>query len=401
MPTLYDAHILYDTHGLYDDPTGLVPPPPPPPPNPPGTTYRLVLAQRSSSGLGAPVVVGSVTLNDVMNTVGVGPGASVPLAWKRNLNGPGSLEFALPIEDPVVTADVFAPGKREVHLYRDPGDGSGEVLWFAGRLWTADVADWSVRFTAAGWWEDLRHREIATDLYYADLEQHDLAWNYIAYTQGLLYGDIGITRYNTTPTGITRTVEVCAEQRSGVASLVEDLASADDGFDFDITPNKAFRIWSPSRGVTTAVVFDMSTTVSTLAYTLDATEAAGEISGIGEVNQCEPVNNLVVTDTDSLTAFGLLQSSINRPDDDEELLAAQIREELRNHKSARMQPQISYWPEVGGPQVHTFDVGDTVTVIASRGFATFSQGFRVLSVGAVVTPTNRELVTVQLDSILA
>jgi hypothetical protein len=366
-----------------------------PPPTSP-VSYRLVLASLGTSGIGAPIVSHGIPLDDVLNQIGVAPGASVPLGWKKNLNGPGSIEFSLPIDDPFVTPANFAPGKREIHVYRD--DGSGEVLWAAGRLWTADVADWGMRFTASGWIEDLRHREVLTDLVYSGLEQHDMAWNYIDYTQNLLNGNRGITRHDTTPTGVTRDIEICAEQRRGIAELVDEIASTDDGFDWEISPGKVFRIFFPHRGTTPGVTFDLRTEIEVLSYTLDGTTLSNEVSGIGQVNQCDPVANDVVSDLTAQAEYGLLQSSIQRQDDDEQLLLGQIREELRNHKTPRMQPLIGHHPAVAGPSVDAYEVGDNVRAIASRGFATFNQLFRVLSVGAVVDH-DLEYVTVQLDGV--
>lgn len=367
-------------------------------------TYRLVLANLGTSGLGTPIVSGGHTLDDVMTLIGIAPGVADPVRWTKNINAPGAIEFSLPADDALVTMANFAEGKREVHLYRN--DGSGEVLWAAGRLWTSDMQDWGVRFAAEGFYSTLRRREFTDDEQWIDVEQHDIAWNAIAYTQAKANGNLGITRHDSVPTGFPRTLLVCAEERRSPADIIEEMAAFDDGFDFDVGPDKVFRIWSPRRGGVSAAVF-RTTEVETLTFQRDALSVSSSVSGLGKVEQCEPVFQDVVSDATALSGFGLLQSTVSRPDFNEEndhgldMLQSLMREELRTHKTPRFQVTVTYYPEVAGPQVDDYEVGDTARFISSRGFATFDQYFRIVSIECSVGVMNREHVTVTADSVIS
>lgn len=357
-------------------------------------TYRLVLAERSDTGLGTPIVT------DVLAEVGLPYGADTAIRWSRVLNGAGSLEFTAYID--TVTPDVYAPGQREVHLYRD--DGSGELLVWGGHLWKADVDhDW-VRFTALGWYEALRHREISTDFYRTSVDQFNIAWQLIDYTQDEDGGGLGITRFGVGGSGVGRTVLYCAEERQNIADAIEDLASADDGFDFDVTPNKRWRVWSPERGLdmSDTVGLHAESTVSELSYSIDATTVSNDVAGIGEGEDCEPIHFERARDEDSRALYGLMQSTVSRGDlnQDKPRITALAREELQQSKDAELHPTIRYPVLLDGPSPLTqdFGLGDVITLSASRGYATFNSPFRVLAYTITSTQTGREHVELELDS---
>lgn len=360
------------------------------------TNYRLVLAERSSTGLGAELVP------DVLGTAGVPYGGQSVMRWKRQLNGAGSLEFTLPTTGEGVTEATYAPGQRELHLYRD--DGGGEFLVWAGHLWVADVDhDW-VRFMGLGWYETLRHREMAEDFYRVDAGQLDIAWELINYTQSQTGGNIGVTRFPGSTGGVARTVLYCAEERQSIASAVEDLADADTGFDWEVTPTKRWKVWTPERGtdLSASVLLDAASTVSNLSYQVDATQVANEVAGIGERTDCEPIHYDREIDTTSRGDYGLMQTSVVRSDirQDAERISALARKELKLRKRARRLPAVGYPAELGGPlpMRGDFDIGDTVGLQASNGYATFDDPFRVMAYEVTVNRMGREFVTLDLDA---
>lgn len=364
-----------------------------PPVTEPLVAYRIVLAERSASGLGTPII------SDVL-AAGVPIDADAAGRWSRTLNAAGTLEFSLPIDG--CTPEDFDPGKRELHLYRD--DGSGERLVWAGHLWTADVAAPWVRFLGMGFYEALRHREISDDFYRHAAEQRGIAWDLIDYTQGQTDGGLGIVRASAAGSAITRTVTYCAEERQVIADAIEDLAAADDGFDFDIGPDKVWRTWSPLRGTdrTADVVLDTRNTIVDLSYTVDATQVENDVAGIGAKGDCEPIHFVRAVDTESRAAYGLMQGAIQRSDikQDDDLIDSLAAERLSLLKGARKQPVVKCFQGLvnKSPLDGDFDNGDVIGVRASWGYASFGEAFRLMSYAVSFDRLGHEFIELTLDS---
>lgn len=363
-------------------------------------SYRLVLANRSASGLGTPII------SDVL-AAGVPFDNQAAGRWGRTLNAAGTLEFSLPLD--ACSPEDFAPGQRELHLYREDSSHAGEALVWGGHLWVADVRTPWVRFLGVGFYEALRHREMSDDFYRfaanANAEQRAIAWALIAYTQGQPGGGLGITRGSTAGSGTLRTVDACAEERRVIADMIEDIAAADDGFDFEVGPDKVWRTWIPQRGTdrSATVTLDATDTIVDMSYTIDATQVENDVAGIGKKGDCEPIYYVRETDTDSRDTFGLMQGTITRNDirQDDDLIAALARERLALVKDARKQPNVRIFQGLGGPSPLTgeFDLGDVITVAASWGYATFTDPFRVGSYGVAFDRLGNEWLELTLDAV--
>lgn len=358
--------------------------------------YRLVLAQRSGSGLGTSII------SDVLV---LGVQEQLALRWSRALNAAGAIEFTLPIDSSGVTPANFAVGERELHLYRNAG--AGESLVWTGRLWAADVRMPWVRFAGFGFWEDLRHREISDDFYKFAVDQRTIAWDAINYTQTQTNGNIGITFGTATGAAvITRTIESCAEERQLVTDLIEDMAGADDGFDFEVSPDKSWKTWTPSRGtdLSGTVILNTTTQISDLSYTIDATKVENDVAGIGEKGDCEPITYLRQTDSASQTKFGLMQGTLSRSDlkQDDDMLLALTRSRLALAKIARRQPTVRCYQQMltQSPLSGDFSLGDSITITASKGFATFSEKFRLLAYDVSVDHMGNEQLDLTVSAVL-
>jgi hypothetical protein len=248
---------------------------------------------------------------------------------------------------------------------------------------------------------------VHTDFAWFNADRHDIAWDLIAYTQALTDGNMGITRFSSTPSGVVeKELIICAEEMQPIADQIQEFADADNGFDFDITPNKVFRIWSPRRGtdLSATVVFDTTRygNVQNLSYIVDATDMSSDVYGVGEVDDCEPITFFTQADATVRTAVGRLEESYQRSDISDDLLEAQTREELRISKEARFGLTIEVPTDIPGAPVYgTYDLGDIVRLIATRGFATIDQHFRIISISYDVHRPGREVVSVELSSVIA
>lgn len=308
------------------------------------------------------------------------------------LNGPGAASFTVPLLHDDATADNLAPGAREVRVYR------GTTRIFGGLLWAvnADVNGRTIRCVAEGFFSALRHRLITSDIVAMGDDQLDIAWNLIAYTQSA--GSLGITRGSATGSGVTRDLIWCVEDEAVVGDEIASMADADDGFDFWVDANKVWRTAYPRRGTTAAVALNAATNVSRLRIDADASYMANQIVGYDEPINCVP-QTTTVQDASSISTYGLLQRAVTISDlKSSTLKSARLAEALRLGKTPGVQAtattRLIPWAEGYG-------VGDTVTLTAAAGFATFNATpFRVLSHTTTVKGL-REEATVVLDSVIA
>lgn len=353
--------------------------------------YKLSLAQLGTSGLGA------VIEDDVLDRTGVPEGAA-ELHFTRVLNAAGALEFTLPIDDAFVTQDNFAPGARELHLYRD-----GDLIW-GGRLWRAEVTGWiSVRFGAEGFYSTLAHREVGEDLTYNNVDELDIAWDLIDYTQTLPGGNLGISRESATPAGVDRSIAYCLDSRDVISDAIETLAASEDGFDFEVGADKVWRTYHPLRGTTPGITLSTEIdgqVIDVQGLSIDASEISNEVTGIKGGGSCETPIAEYAIDTDSRDAYGLMQSNIAEDKVTPTHLQAMAEDALRIAKDPRRQVQAVLDAAMpGNPDLSTYDLGDQVTLVMSRGFATFDREFRIIQIDVVATPNERERVTVTLDGV--
>lgn len=377
-------------------------PPAAPPANPPGfVTYRLALANRGTSGLGTEII------SNVLATVGVPEGGN-QLSYTHRLNDHGTLEFQLPIDHAQVTKANFAVGARELHLYRN--DGTGEQLVWGGRLWTADVQGWFVRFIGYTWYYDLRRRDIVADYSATNKDQVTIVRELVDASQARTNGQLGITHYDASVSGTVRDFTVCAEERRKITDVIEDFAAADDGFDFDITPDKKLRFWSPRRQSASGLTFSGEAAgpgqVTDFGYQMDGSELATTIANVGPDEDCAEPDIVTASDSTAETTYGILDASIDAQNVlDPDQRQGMADEELRNRKVPRLQPTVRIPTGLGTDQYKNYDVGDTVTITTSRGaaggFGHFSQLFRVLERHFDVSSPGFEVTSLGLDQVVS
>lgn len=362
--------------------------------------YRMALAELQTAAPGN----GTTIEDDVTTRCGY-PDREIPIEFTRSLNAADALSFTLPADDPFVTQANFAPGAREIHLYRD------EVLMpGTGRLWRGDQTSLkSARFEVRGWWSVLEHREVSEDLVYNNVDELQIAWNLIAFTQARTGGDLGITRGSATPAGVNRWVAYCLDQRDEIASAIADLAAAENGFDFEIGPDKVWRTWSPLRGSDTGINLNGATNITnTFSLSIDASGVANEVTGIKGGGNCEtPVVELAL-DATSRGIYGLLQSNIAEDRISAVHLQAMAEDVLRISKDPRFQATVTLdpamesiaRPDIVVPDLSTYDLGDTLHLSTDIGFGSVDRDFRIVGISVRAGSVNREVITLKLDSVL-
>lgn len=366
--------------------------------------YRLALAERSTTGLGAEIIPDVFELIGDINNSG--------LTYTEELNGVGTLEFTLPLDHSSVTTDNFDIGGREMYLYRN--GGSGEVLVFGGKLWTVDIDGLTGRFLCYDFSHDLERRIVHDDYATQERDTFDIVWDLVTDTQNRPDGALGITRDFTTR-GHDRRFVVCVEERRTVLDCIQELSGAKQSFDFRVSPDKKLQLFSDHRGIDTIVTFN-DENMSEFRHQRDATNIETVVAAIGPIDDCS-TPSVYETTSPSITKYGVLDGTVeNDQIRDDDIREDTADKQVRENTVPRFQPDVTLETPLQDWNVDTatgydvqfedVNVGDTAGVSTSDaygvvgGFRNFNQTFRVVSKTVDVKRIGFETVTFGLDQIL-
>jgi peptidoglycan/xylan/chitin deacetylase (PgdA/CDA1 family) len=118
------------------------------------------------------------------------------------------------------------------------------------------------------------------------VDQGEIAWSLIDYTQNLDGGDLGISKgwSGTAPTGVTR--DRTYEVGNSIGERIQELSELLDGFDWDISPDGAsaltLDVWSPQRGSDRGVVLEFGGLVASFRREVNPSDYANAIRMSGE-----------------------------------------------------------------------------------------------------------------------
>lgn len=141
---------------------------------------------------------------------------------------------------------LFKGGYREAYLY----DASDNLLYsgFIDEMQTNSGASdhGTISVTSKGFFSLLDKRLTNVLRTYTSQDAGDIAWDLINYTQGLAYGNLGITR-GVHPVTVNRDRTFRYEY---IKTAIEGLTNKNilNGFDFEIDTGKVFNIFYPEKG---------------------------------------------------------------------------------------------------------------------------------------------------------
>lgn len=315
------------------------------------------------------------------------------------LNGPGSFNADLILTHVDSTEANFAEGARELRVYRD------NVLVWGGYLWRveAQLPD-ALQIVGQGYHSRLRRRFVMTDLIYITTAQEAIARGLVDHTQAQPSGSMGITTTlagNHTGASVARDRNYCSADSPNIAAGIDELAGLDDGLDFEITPsptssaNKVLKTYSPRKGTTVAVTIDK---FLALDYQSDASDVVSRTFARGDGDCSPPTDDR--SDATALASYGLLQDAITVDSDKLTDVQGANREVLRNRKTPRRNATVTFH-EAQGPAFGTYGVGDIVTLVAAKGYMSFSRQMRVITLDVQIRGNNKATYTLGLDSVVA
>jgi hypothetical protein len=318
-------------------------------------------------------------------------------------NDAGPISFDVSKHSKACNPSLLAPTKTELHLYR-----GGLFVW-GGYLWHArpSLDASTVAFAGSSYYSRLGRREVKADLNFEDEDQLDIAWGLIDYTQGRTGGELGITRANPAESsGVLRTIDYLASERSKIAEAIKTLAGGVDGFDFAIVPRRdaagvIYREWTayyPQKGEQSAALISLGKNVDAYSLDLDGLDVTSERTGTGS-GTGSSVLSALSSDAGALAEFGLLEDSTSYSDvTDEDLLQELTDEDQANHNTPPATLTVEVRPDDVDAGFEAFEVGDTVRVRILDGFYVDSDVYRrVASKAIAVTAAGRETMTVAFD----
>lgn len=314
--------------------------------------------------------------------------------WSEVLNDAGAASFVMPLRHPLCTRTLFQQGASELHIYY------GQNRVWGGHLYGAEAStsDDTVRFGFEGFFSRLKHRYVDVTRNYNNVDQFDIAWGLISYTQGKTNGNLGMnwTRGSATPSGVTRDINYPFWERTIIADAILDLAELNNGFDFQVTPNKTWTTYYPSRGAVKTIPLELGKNVQTWAMGEDATDTANAVSAIGAgdgKNTCIAV----ASSATNQAALGLME----RADSFTEIkryaqLNDKATEIVRQRKAPRLSPSITLYP-TQEPGIFAFNPGDRITLRAHEGYIDFERQMRCIAVTYALSNEGRCAATYSFD----
>jgi hypothetical protein len=180
--------------------------------------------------------------------------------YTARLNDNSELAFSIDGRHP--QAEAIAELSTDVHLLFT--DSAGTTILDRCRVGQTgdDIGEdaHATSVTCLDYRAVLARRELYSDatLTYTGVDQAEIAWALIAYTQGKPGGNLGISKgwTGTTPTGQLR--DRTYEAGDSIGQRIQELSEVIGGFDWDVSPVSAsalrLDIWSPERGSDRGVV---------------------------------------------------------------------------------------------------------------------------------------------------
>lgn len=313
------------------------------------------------------------------------------------LNGPGSATWTMPLRAAGVTMPNFAPWKRECIILRD-----GVTVWggYVTSSPASSTAPAEVRVSAQGWFAKTHKRVVSDDQIFTNTEQLNIAWNLIAYTQAKSNGDMGITRWGSeVASGILRDARYRWWERRVIGEVLQEMAERGNGFDFEITPLKVWKAYSPRKTGASGQTFELGVNVYNMSIDIDGSDTASEVHAVGAGDKDRTCIS-VVADGAAQTAYGRLEEVIDFRDIKHfDSLTDKANRYLNQHKGARFQPQLSIVTD--SPTWGSYEIGQTATVTANYGFLTFTGTYRIIAIVVHLTQAGNEVTTVHFDEVLA
>lgn len=292
---------------------------------------------------------------------------------------------------------LLGAGRHRLNCYRNG------VLWFSGQIvkakLTTNSLDTVVEVTTLGWLWLLGFRYISKGV---DTELVGdgtaLAQYAVDTVQAELYGDFGIIE-GSTPASPTVTTTVNTQN---VLEFIEDIGNADNGFDFEVTPDKVFNKFYPAKGSDLSndiVLRYPSNVIEQIEEFYDATDLANSVTAIGAGSGLAGVT-ATRDNFDSQIAFVKREKIVSVKNLDNATVVGDIAQQTLN-ETAYIAPlyRISFFGNQTAVDLNSFDTGDLLKVESRQVGAEIDQALRVFQIDVTISDTDLENVALTVGLI--
>lgn len=335
------------------------------------------------------------------------PFSTIKMAHVRN--GAGPMSATVDQRHVKATRTNLDPGRTIILLERDDRIIADALLWGA-----KPGAGGNMNCSGASLWSLFARRHITSNRTYADIDQLEVARDLIAWAQGTgstAHGNAGdpAGNYNIdvddTLSGVATNQDYPGHQLKNLGQAVEQLASAQGGFDFDIdvrwsadraTLERTFQTWYPRRGRRTNLVLELGTNIEDYTLGVDAGSQAIRVHGVG-AGEGFDMGRTTVTDANLLGAYPLTETVVTHKDADTlAKLVGHTQARLASRRLPVVSPQLLNVKIGKQLQVGSWVVGDEATLRIDDGWAQVDSIFRIEGWSIHVDQNGKETVDMDL-----
>jgi hypothetical protein len=331
--------------------------------------YQIIIADENGTPIGELESHGGLQCNTV-------------------LNGYGQCTFAIPATDTKL-AYLTALRRYQTQVWRD-----GKLIWAGEQaLRRGGVVKNSsnmVQITSFDWLEQLGARYTDAVRTFADTDAGEIAEALINESQALTNGDFGIT----IGTIVASKDRDRIYKNQNIMEAIVQLSKCQNGFDFEITPDKVFNVYYP-RGRDKSLtdgIFELGVNIAEVSNIVEdfgqpCNEALVLSTGYGAGD-----SRRAVPDTSSQDVIRLRQQPIALQD----VVQADTMDDygldlVRRQKQPLFAIEFSQTPDTE-PTFGSIDLGDTVKIRVKYGIYDISNAFRVYGWNITLDRQNRETI---------
>jgi len=191
------------------------------------------------------------------------------------------------------------------------------------------------------------------------------------------YKDFGIT-IGTIQTSVNRNRTY---EYKCLYDAISELADVLYGFDFEVTDNKQFNVYYPSKGTDKSdnIIFEFGTNIDKIDFAQDFTEPANEVLVLGNGSGTAMVTS-TVTDTNMRGQYKLRKAINSQKDvDDESYLEAVGQKQLNTYAYVVRQYKVTQKANTS-PEYGDLSVGDWIRIRVNHGYLQIEDVVRIKTI---------------------
>lgn len=296
------------------------------------------------------------------------------LTATKKLNDYGTTSITLPLNHPKL-AELAALRRNCIYVYENEVPvWAGEMAIKKGNL--DNVGGGLVELTCYTWFEQLRNKITPAEVIYDGIDAGQIAWEMIDTAQTGTNASLGITEGTITATqDRDRTY-----YNDNVYEEIIRLSEVIGGFDFDISINKVFNVYTyKSLDLSESIILEYGNEIATVTITDDFTSPINRAIVIGEVSDSDEIQRVERNNTVSQALYRIREQKspqINVT----ELTTLQDRGDslLAKYEVPLTSLDITLRP--GIIKMADIDTGDLVRVKVQKGIYNIDDIYRIYEI---------------------